>query len=174
MIKTLRAIVRELFSVNFYQALLLALKLLANEITREVDFFVPSRTKWLKLPRFLHFQRETNTYFRRIQRQQQSSTMCPIRNERFTLSIRGYACVTHCNFHDISSESRGGIIGSSASSISNTSVTRIFIEEKTFATFKTTNSYGVGIYFSNTKNVECVIFYTCLTLNVHQGVQVVH
>ena len=80
---------------------------------------------------------------------------------RFTLSNSGDASVANCNFHDISSDSRGGAIGCSTKSCYQTSVTRIFIEETTFTACKTTNNNGGGIFFSNTNDGECVISHTC-------------
>ena len=63
--------------------------------------------------------------------------------------------VSNCLFHDCTSDSCGGAVSCS------TSIERIFIEETTFATCKTTNSYGGGIYFCNTNSGQCVIFRTC-------------
>ena len=60
---------------------------------------------------------------------------------RFAPTARD-ACVSHCLFHDISSESSGGAVGCSGSSDSG--VQRIYIEETTFTTCKTTNQYGGG------------------------------
>ena len=80
---------------------------------------------------------------------------------RFILSNRGDAYVANCNFHDITSDSRGGAIGCSTSSESSTIVARLLIEETTFTTCKTTNIKGGGIFFNNGYTGECVIFRTC-------------
>ena len=63
--------------------------------------------------------------------------------------------VSNSLFHDCTSTKNGGAISCS------TSIQRIFIEETTFTTCKTTNSYGGGIYFSNTGYGQCAIFRTC-------------
>ena len=65
------------------------------------------------------------------------------------------ASVANCLFHDCSSSSCGGAVYCSSS------IERIFIEETTFTTCKTTTSCGGGIYFYNTNNGECVISRTC-------------
>ena len=77
----------------------------------------------------------------------------------FAPTINCDACVANCIFSDISSDQDGGAIGCSGTS--TTGVQRIYIEETTFTTCKTTNINGGGIFFSNADNGECAIFRTC-------------
>ena len=65
-------------------------------------------------------------------------------------------CISNSLFHDCTSSSNGGAVSSSS-----TSVNRMFIEDTTFTTCKTTSYYGGWIFFQNTNNGECVIFHTC-------------
>ena len=72
------------------------------------------------------------------------------KSRRYAPTVANVA-VEDCVFHDITSESNGG-------AISSTSISRIFIEETTFTTCKTTDSFGGGIYINNG---ECVISHVC-------------
>ena len=64
--------------------------------------------------------------------------------------------ISNSFFHDCTSDSSGGAVSSES-----TSVERIFIEETTFETCKTTNLFGGGIFFNNDENGECAIYRTC-------------
>ena len=64
--------------------------------------------------------------------------------------------ISNSLFHDCTCSKSGGAVSSDG-----TTVERMFIEETTFTTCKTTSDTGGGIYFVNEEKGECVIFRTC-------------